>query len=82
MTTVRNGYPREVGVSANTNEVQQLTLPVAFKGTYYLQWDYRTSTTLGVQDGPDKIAAAFNAMFSDGIPRVKVTNPESEKAHI
>lgn len=82
ITTVRNGFPREVGVSANTNEVQALRLPVGFIGTYYLTFDYRATTTLGIQDGVDKIAAALNALYDDGVERFKVTNPETEIAHI
>jgi hypothetical protein len=79
---LRDGAPREVGVTANTNEVQILKVPSDFQGTYYLKWDYRTTTVLGIEDGPDEIAAALNAMFDDGKIRFIVTNPEPESAYI
>jgi hypothetical protein len=79
---VRAGSARVEGSSINTNEVQALTVPATFKGTYYLQWDYRSSRLLGIQDGPDEIAAALNAMFTDGRKRFAVTNPEEDKAYI
>lgn len=79
---IREGAPRDPGVTANTNEVQALRVPVDFQGTYYLRFDYRTTRLLGVEDGPEEIAVALNAMYTDGKTRFLVTNPEPEKAYI
>ena len=48
------------------NELQALHLPPDFRGTYFLRWNYRVSKLLGIEDGPDEIAAALNAMFEKG----------------
>ena len=64
------------------NEVQALVVPSDFNGTYYLRWDFRTTKLLGIDDGPDQIAAALNAMFTDGATRFAVSNPEPDHAYI
>lgn len=64
------------------NEIQQLTLPRTFRGTYVIKWNGRVSSILGIQDGPDEIAAAVNSMWADGVERFKGTNPEDDKANI
>jgi hypothetical protein len=79
---IREGAPRDPGVTANTNEVQALTVPTDFQGTYYLKFDYRTTRLLGIEDGIEEIAAALNAMYTDGKTRFTVTNPEATKAYI
>lgn len=79
---IRAGSPRVDGSSINTNEVQALTVPTDFEGTYYLQFDYRSSRLIGIEDGPDEIAAALNAMWTDGKTRFVVTNPEVNNAYI
>lgn len=65
-----------------TNEIQKLKVPADFRGTYFLHWNSRRSTILGTAAGPDAIAAALNAMFSDGGTRFEVTNPEFGFAYI
>ncbi len=63
------------------NELQALRLPPDFRGTYFLRWNYRVSKLLGIEDGPDEIAAALNAMFESG-KRFEVTNPEPDNAYV
>jgi len=79
---IRAGAPRVEGTSINTNEVQALRVPQDFSGTYYLQFDYRSSRLIGVEDGPEQIAEALNAMWTDGTTRFVVTNPEQDHAYI
>ena len=63
------------------NEIQALHLPPDFRGTYFLRWNYRISKLLGIEDGPDEIAAALNAMFEKG-KRFEATNPEPDNAYV
>ncbi len=63
------------------NELQALHLPPDFRGTYFLRWNYRISKLLGIEDGPDEIAAALNAMFGSG-KRFEATNPEPDNAYV
>lgn len=79
---IRTGAPRIEGSSINTNEVQALKVPTDFQSTYYLQFDYRSSRLIGVDDGPEEIAAALNAMWTDRKTRFVVTNPEENHAYI
>jgi hypothetical protein len=64
-----------------SNEIQALHLPPDFRGTYFLRWNYRVSKLLGIDDGPDEIAAALNAMFEKG-KRFEATNPEPDNAYV
>ena len=64
------------------NEVQALIVPSGFRGTYYLRWDFRTTKLLGIDDGPQEIAAALDAMFASGGLHFDVTNPEPDRAYI
>ncbi len=79
---IRAGAPRVDGSSINTNEVQALRVPTEFSGTYYLQFDFRSSRLIGIEDGPEEIATALNAMWTDGKTRFVVTNPEANHAYI
>ena len=63
------------------NEIQALHLPPDFRGTYFLRWNYRISKLLGIEDGPDEIAVALNAMFEKG-KRFEATNPEPDNAYV
>jgi hypothetical protein len=63
------------------NELQALHLPPDFRGTYFLRWNYRVSKLLGIEDGPDEIAGALNAMFESD-EQFEVTNPELDHAYI
>jgi len=71
-----------------TNEIQALVLPAEFRGTYFLRWHIRSTKLLGIDDGPEEIAAALNAMFGDSSSsrpaarRFEVTNPEPDHAYI
>lgn len=82
VTRIRAGAERVPASTVNTNEVQALKVPTDFAGTYYLAWDYRSTRILGVEDGPEEIADALNAMFTDGLIRFAVTNPEGGTAYI
>ena len=64
------------------NEVQALVVPADFRGTYYLRWDFRTTKLLGIDDGPQEIAAALNAMFTGGAAHFAVSNPEADHAYV
>ena len=65
------------------NEIQALHLPPDFRGTYFLRWNYRVSKLLAIDDGPDQIAAALNAIFGDNATgRFAVTNPEPDHAYV
>ena len=64
-----------------SNEIQALHLPPDFRGTYFLRWNYRVSKLLGIDDGPDEIATALNAMFASG-KRFEATNPEPDNAYV
>ena len=64
-----------------SNDIQALHLPPDFRGTYFLRWNYRVSKLLGIEDGPDEIAAALNAMFGKG-KRFEATNPEPDHAYV
>ena len=65
-----------------SNEIQALHLPPEFRGTYFLRWNYRVSKLLGIEDGPDEIAAALNAMFQKSGKRFEATNPEPDNAYV
>lgn len=60
------------------NEVQELTVPQEFRGTYYLKWGGVRTGLLSTADGPDEIKAAL-AIYGDGF---EVTNPRPQKARI
>lgn len=65
------------------NELQDLLMPPGFRGTYFFRWNFRASPILGEQDGPDAMAVALNAMFTDsGNTRFAVTNPADDHAYI
>jgi hypothetical protein len=69
------------GSSDNTewNEIQELTLPPEFRGTYQLKRGYGRTIPLSKQDGPDEISAALNTIVSGGF---SVSNPLPFKARI
>lgn len=64
------------------NEIQALTIPPDFRGTYFLVWNFRQSSLLGIEDGPDEIAAAANAMFTDNGVRFLGSNPEPQEVYL
>lgn len=67
---------------SDVNEIQALVVPRGFIGTFVLRWNGRETKILGIQDGPDEIAAALNAMWKDGKKRFVATNPEQNQAYI
>jgi hypothetical protein len=64
------------------NELQALHVPSNFRGTYFLRWNFRTTSPIGIDDGPEEIAEALNAMFADAGKRFAATNPEADNAYI
>ena len=81
VTRIRAGDPGDDQTPAQ-NEVQKIHVPKNFAGTYYVTFDYRTSSLLGTTDGPVEIAAALNAMWSDGAVRFLATLPESNEVYV
>jgi hypothetical protein len=84
VSTVQDGYTSEDGL-ITYSEIQKLTLPSNFRGTYQLRFGefYRTAL-LDITDGPLEIEAALNAMFAQVGPdrSVVVTNPTTGEAII
>jgi hypothetical protein len=84
VSVVQEGYT-DPGDSYRIPEIQKLTLPSDFRGTYQLRFDsvYRTAV-LDPTDGPFEIQAALNEMLAQiGEERaVVVTNPTSGEALI
>ena len=81
VTRIRAGDPGDNETPAQ-NEVQKIHVPSTFAGTYYVTFDYRTSRLLGTTDGPDEVASALNAMWSDGATRFVATLPESNEVYV
>ena len=78
---IRAGDPGDDETPAQ-NEVQKIHIPTTFEGTDYATFDFRTSSLLGTTDGPDEIAAALNAMWTDGLIRFKATLPENNEVYV
>lgn len=77
------------------DEVQELILPPEFRSTYRLTFNYaggvantglpRKTRVLGIEDGPEELQAALNAILTDlaGYDgNVQVSNPTSNVARI
>jgi hypothetical protein len=79
---VRVGSAGDGETIVDTNEVQSLAVPAAFNGTYYLIWNFQSSQLIGTSAAPSDIAAALNGMFTDGVTRFSVTNPEAQVVYI
>jgi hypothetical protein len=63
------------------NEIQKLSVPPQFVGTYQLRRGYRKSVLLSVEDGPEEIAEAI-ASLADEDGEFVVTNPTPFAVHI
>ncbi len=79
---IRAGGSESSNDDIEVNEIQALTVPSDFRGTYTLTFDFRETRLLGIEDGIEEIEAALNAMWPDGTKRFSVTNPEPDRAHI
>ncbi len=79
---IQEGGSGSANEDIEVNEIQALTLPSDFRGTYVLAWNFRQTALLGIEDGPEQIEAALNAMWRDGKKRFKVNNPEADAAYI
>ena len=84
VTSVQDGYT-DPSNTYKAAEIQKLTLPPDFRGTYQLRYDstYKTSL-LDPADGPEEIQDALNAMFATigSDLSVTVTNPTAGEALI
>jgi hypothetical protein len=81
ITLVRNGGADP----SNTyfwNEMQELTIPADFRGTYQLKRGYARTRLLDLTDGPEELAEALNAILAEEGGSVAVTNPQAQKALI
>lgn len=64
------------------NELQALTIPANFRGTYQIRsGDYARTSLLSTSDGAEEIATALAELADDGEEFI-VTNPEANVAHI
>ncbi len=79
---LREGGSESSADDIKINELQSLTLPENFRGTYTLKWDMRETGVLGINDGVEQIAARLNAMWSDGKTRFAVTLVVANEAFI
>lgn len=79
---IREGGSDSGNPDIKINEVQALKVASNFRGSYVLTWSFRQTKILGLEDGPEEIAAALNGMWSDGKVRFTVSNPEPDKAYI
>jgi hypothetical protein len=84
IATVQDGYTDPSGIFL-APEIQSLTVPPTFRGSYQLRFEdfYRTAL-LDPSDGPRQIEAALNAMLAQIGPgrSVTVSNPTSGEALI
>lgn len=84
MSTIQDGYTSPDGLFSYP-EIQQLTMPPDFRGTYQFKFqDYYRTEILDTSDGPSEIEAALNKMLSEIGPDrvVTVTNPTTGQALI
>jgi hypothetical protein len=92
--TVVDGFTSSDGTWF-VDEVQDLIIGPGFRGTYRLSLDYgggvantglpRRTAMLSLEDGPDEVTAALNAILKDlpvGEGTVVVTNPSNNVARI
>lgn len=64
------------------NEIQKLTLPPDFKGSYYFKRGYARSEILDSNAGIEEIKTALDAILAPENAHVEVTNPASNVAFI
>lgn len=81
IATVRDGGTDPSG-TWYWNEIQSLTLPPDFRGTYQLRRNFARTDLLSIADGVAEISAALNSMLAPESASVRVTNPTSQVAHI
>ena len=81
IATIRDGGTDPSGVTF-WNEIQSLTIPTDFRGTYQLRRGYARTGLLSVEDGAAEIEAALNEVVASEAGVVRVTNPSTGVAHI
>lgn len=84
VTTIQDGYTSPDGLFTYP-EIQQLTMPPDFRGTYQFKFqDYYRTDILDTSDGTPQIETALNAMLAQIGPgrNVTVTNPTTGQALI
>lgn len=84
MAEIRAGSTVTVGLELIvTTEVQALTIPPDFQGTFTLKVSGRSTSVLSQLSSVDTIAGALNALYPlDTSPRFSVTNPIQSQAYI
>ncbi|MEA3210992.1 MAG: hypothetical protein QOE70_4049 [Chthoniobacter sp.] len=65
-----------------SNELQNLLIPLEFRGAFFLRFEGRVTRLIGNGTGIVEIADALNAMWSDKLVRFDVSNVEARKALI
>lgn len=82
VTTIQDGYTSPDGIFTYP-EIQQLTMPPDFRGTYQFKFqDYYRTDILDTTDGSAQIQTALNAMLAKIGPgrSISVTNPTTGQA--
>ena len=74
---------QEGGSSATTvwPEIQSLRIQPTFRGTYQIRRGFKKTGELSVEDGPEEIQTALQALADEGGSFV-VSNPTSNTAHV
>lgn len=81
--TIRDGSTEDDGIQViRINEIQAITVPPDFTGTYIVKFQGRQSIALSGTDGAQVIQDALNNMYEDGLIRFTVTNPELNNAYV
>lgn len=64
------------------DEIQSITIPPDFAGLYSISFDYRKTAVLGLQDGAERVAKAFNALWTDGKIRMTGSLPQDDTIYL
>jgi len=81
---IRHGYTQIVDdfTTIVVNEVQAITVPPGFAGTYIIRFQGRQTRPMSVNDGAANIQTAMNAMFTDNQVRFTCSNPEENNCYV
>jgi hypothetical protein len=83
--TIRDGYTEGDALGLETiviDEIQAITVPPDFTGTYIIKFQERQTIPLSASSGAQNIQDALNALWDDGQTRFAVTNPELNNAYV
>jgi hypothetical protein len=81
---IRHGYTQIIDdfTTIVVNEVQSITVPPGFAGTYIIKFQGRQTRPMSVNDGAANIQTAMNAMFTDNVVRFTCSNPEENNCYV